>query len=147
MQTINLAVNIVPYLSSVSFYCFSIKVGDKVRMSSFIPEPSRGWAGVNGSSIGTVKSIDGTKGSEEIIVRFPECKEWMGSESELELSKTPAVGEKVQVQLKKLFFYSKIYMIIVNRESTFVIQVNREEPISVQVQLHLCNFSVLALFT
>ena len=52
---------------------------------------------MNGSSIGTVKEIDGPKGKEEVVVDFPDCKEWVGFAGELEISRKPFSGEKVQV--------------------------------------------------
>ncbi|XP_067944552.1 uncharacterized protein [Watersipora subatra] len=76
-----------------------MKEGDKVRVSSFIPEPSRGWAGVTGSSVGKVKSIKGKKGEEEVTVDFPECKDWVGLATELEHHREPSIGDKVQVKL------------------------------------------------
>ena len=78
---------------------FIFQVGDKVRVNSSSAEPRRGWAGVTGSSVGTVLKISGEKGKEELTVKFPECKEWMGLATELELARKPIKGEKVQVSL------------------------------------------------
>ena len=81
-------------------------------MSAKIPKPVRGWGNVNGSSIGTVKEIDGPKGKEEVVVDFPDCKEWVGFASELEISRKPFSGEKVQVcysYCSPSWFYITVY--------------------------------------
>ena len=66
---------------------FIFKFGNKVRVNSSLAEPRRGWAGVTGSSLGKVLEISGEKGKEELTVKFPECKEWMGLATELELAR------------------------------------------------------------
>lgn len=76
------------------------KVKDKVRVSRLIPEPSRGWAGVNGSSVGLITKIDGPAGKEEITVDFTECKNWVGVVSDLEIAREPSQRELVQVFLQ-----------------------------------------------
>ena len=73
-------------------------------MSKSIPEPSRGWAGVNGSSVGKIKSIEGDLGHEEIVVDFPECKDWIGLVSEVEVARDPIKGERVQVFCTNCYF-------------------------------------------
>ena len=78
------------------------QIGDEVRVSSAIPEPSRGWAGVNGSSVGKVKKVKGSKGQEELTIDFPECKDWIGLATEVQFHRRPSKGDKVQVR----HFYS-----------------------------------------
>lgn len=70
-----------------------------MRVSSKIPEPSRGWAGVNGSSVGKVKKVEGSKGHEEVTVNFQECNNWIGYATELELDREPRKGDHVQVTI------------------------------------------------
>ena len=70
-----------------------------MRVNSSLAEPRRGWARVTGSSVGTVLEISDEKGKEELTVKFPESKEWMGLATELELAQKPIKGEKVQVSL------------------------------------------------
>lgn len=79
-------------------------------MSSSIPEPSRGWAGVNGSSVGKVKRVGGLKGQEEVTVDFPECKGFVALVTELEVFREPKEGDKVQV--KKIFLMVIIALIV-----------------------------------
>lgn len=69
-----------------------------MRVSSNIPEPSRGWAGVNGSSVGKVRKVGGSKGQEEVTVDFPECKDWIALATEVELVREPKKGDNVQVR-------------------------------------------------
>jgi len=76
-----------------------------VRVNSNIPEPSRGWAEVNGSSIGKITAIEGPEGQEEVTVDFPECKDWVGLATELEMSREPIKGEKVQVTFNTRYCY------------------------------------------
>lgn len=52
---------------------------------------------MNGSSVGKVKTITGAKGQEEVTVDFPECKDWIGLATELEVAREPRKGESVQV--------------------------------------------------
>lgn len=73
-----------------------------MRVSSSIPEPSIGWAGVNGSSVGKVKKVAGLKGQEEVTVNFPECHDWTAPGKELELVREPKKGENVQVLTSRL---------------------------------------------
>ena len=80
------------------------QIGDVVRVSSSVPEPSRGWAGVNGSSVGKVVKIKGTAGHEDVVVDFPECKNWIASPTELEMSRELTTGDKVQVMLLKVLY-------------------------------------------
>ena len=68
-----------------------------MRVSSAIPEPTRGWGGVNGSSVGEVKKVTGSEGQEEITVDFPECKDWVGIATDLQFYREPVVGDSVQV--------------------------------------------------
>ena len=78
-------------------YSYYIQIGDKVRVSSAIPEPTRGWGGVNGSSVGEVKEVTGSEGQEEITVEFPECNDWVGVTRDLEFHRELVVGDSVQV--------------------------------------------------
>lgn len=70
-----------------------------MRVSSSIPEPSRGWGGINGSSVGKVKKIAGLKDQEEVTVDFPQCKKWVALATEVELVREPNKGDKVQVNM------------------------------------------------
>ncbi|XP_026146845.1 tripartite motif-containing protein 65-like isoform X6 [Carassius auratus] len=59
-----------------------IKVGDRVRVKSFIITPKHNWGGhVTHKSVGVVKDIK----SEDVIVDFPKHKSWKGILSEMEL--------------------------------------------------------------
>ena len=79
-----------------------------MRVSSYILEPSRGWAGVTASSVGTVVAVGSDlDGEVEITVSFPECEEWIGFAKDLEIAQSPAVGEKVQVRLLERFSFPK----------------------------------------
>ena len=80
-----------------------------MRVSSSIPAPSRGWAGVTASSVGTVVAVGGDlDGEVEITVSFPECEEWIGFAKDLEIGQSPAVGEQVQVSLYRRFRFLKL---------------------------------------
>ncbi|XP_067945164.1 uncharacterized protein [Watersipora subatra] len=73
--------------------------GQKVRVRRSIPRPSRGWGGINRSSVGSVVTVTGREGCETIAVKFPECKDWIGAACDLEPVLRLEEGEKVQMKL------------------------------------------------
>ncbi|XP_067944213.1 uncharacterized protein [Watersipora subatra] len=73
--------------------------GQKVRVRRSIPRPSRGWGGINRSSVGSVIAVTGTEECETIAVKFPECKDWIGAACDLEPVLKLKEGEKVQLKL------------------------------------------------
>lgn len=70
-----------------------LQVGDEVWIGRHVSEPTRGWAGVTSSSIGTLLSIS----DEDVLVHFPECANWQGLLSEIERVRPMIVGDKVRV--------------------------------------------------
>ena len=82
-----------------------------MRVNSGIPEPTRGWGGANGSSVGRVKLVSTFEGEKEITVEFPECKNWIGLTTDLEFNRKPQKGDNVQVKtLCKKIFYASSYI-------------------------------------
>ena len=82
-----------------------------MRVNSGIPEPTRGWGGANGSSVGRVKLVSTFEGEQEITVEFPECTNWIGLTTDLEFNRKPKKGEYVQVKTNcKASFSLKVCM-------------------------------------
>ncbi|XP_067945351.1 uncharacterized protein [Watersipora subatra] len=75
------------------------EVGDRVWVRKIIPEPSRGWGEVNGSSVGTITNITRVEGKEEITVDFPECEGWIGLPTDIERERLANKEDEVQVKL------------------------------------------------
>jgi len=75
-----------------------------VRASSRIPEPSTGWNGINGSSVGVVKQVKTFQGKKKVIVEFPENKNWKGLVGDLELVRGLVEKDTVQVNNFKLIY-------------------------------------------
>ena len=67
-----------------------VQVGDKVRAKD---QPSRGWQGVNGSAVGTIKTME----EDRVVVDFPTCQSWEGVVADLEHHRLPGKDDKVQV--------------------------------------------------
>jgi hypothetical protein len=62
-----------------------------VRISSAIETPSSGWGNINGSSVGTIKTLseDPQSDKTKVVVEFEEEKEWRGLLRDLERFKGP----------------------------------------------------------
>ena len=59
--------------------------------------------------MGTVVAVGGDlDGEVEITVSFPEGEEWIGFAKDLEIGRSPAVGEQVQVSLYGRFRFPKL---------------------------------------
>jgi len=69
-----------------------------VRASRRVREPSTGWNGINGSSVGIVKSVKGSQGREKVTVEFPENESWRGLATDLELVRGLNLQDEVQVR-------------------------------------------------
>ena len=67
-----------------------VQVGDKVRAKD---QPSKGWQGVNGSAVGTIKTME----EDSVVVDFPTCQSWEGVVADLEHHRLPGKDDKVQV--------------------------------------------------
>ena len=68
----------------------NVQVGDKVRAKD---QPSKGWQGVNGSAVGTIKTMQ----EDNVVVDFPTCQSWEGLVADLEHHRLPGTDDKVQV--------------------------------------------------
>ena len=75
-----------------------VQVGDKVRAKD---QPSRGWQGVNGSAVGTIKTMQ----EDNVVVDFPTCQSWEGLVADLEHHRLPGKDDKVQVSYQLLLLF------------------------------------------
>ena len=60
------------------------KVGDRVRVKPSVTRPTYSWGEINSFSVGIVKEV---KDDDDIIVDFPEQKEWTGIIYQMEHAK------------------------------------------------------------
>lgn len=61
----------------------SIKIGDKVKVKSYVTVPRYKWGSVNHNSVGIVTSI--SSNSRDLKVDFPQQSNWTGLLSEMEV--------------------------------------------------------------